>query len=81
MLKCNPKLTLPTLVIAFTGDNVVFSYATDSIYEQSPSKDKKKLEFDGDHVALPISKNPDYDGRRAALEAASKWIAERCPVR
>lgn len=81
VLQCSDKLTLPTLVVAFGGDNVVFSYMTDSIFEQSPAKDKAKLTFDGDHVGLPISKNPDYNGRAAAVEAVGKWVAERFGAR
>lgn len=80
-LRASPKLTLPTLVIAYAGDNVVFKSATDAIFAASPAKDKQHLTFDGDHMGLPTLREPNAEGRGPALRAVAKWIAERFPKR
>jgi hypothetical protein len=80
-LRCSSKLTLPTLVVAFSGDNVVFKSATDSIFAASPAQDKQQVTVDGDHVGLATLREPEKDGRAPALAAVSKWISERFPKR
>jgi pimeloyl-ACP methyl ester carboxylesterase len=80
-LRSSAKLTLPTLVVAYAGDNVVFKSATDRIFAASPAQDKQHLTFPGDHMGLPTLQAPNEDGRAPALAAVSKWIAERFPKR
>jgi hypothetical protein len=80
-LRCSDKLTLPTLVIAFAGDNVVFENATTGIFEASPAKDKQLCTFPGDHLGLPTRGCPDQDGRGPALAAVCRFLSERFPRR
>jgi hypothetical protein len=80
-LAVSPRLTLPTLVVAYAGDNVVFKSATASIFAASPAKDKQELTFDGDHMGLPTLRDPQSDGRAPALKAVASWISERFPKR
>ncbi len=76
-LDCLPKLTLPTLVVAYLGDNAVFSNHTDSIYERSPSRDKQIFRVSGDHLGYGPSGMRDRSGQNAALDRIVPWIKER----
>lgn len=76
-LDCLPKITIPTLVIAYTGDNAVFLPDIESIYEQSPADDKQLKHIDGDHLGLPNAAHPNAGGRPAALKELTGWLRER----
>lgn len=79
-LSCLPKITIPTLVLAYSGDNAVFTCDTDAIYEASPAKDKQKVTVDGDHLGLPTKAAPS-GGREPALRHVTEWLRERFPGR
>ncbi len=79
-LDCLPKVTIPTLVIAYSGDNAVFSCDTEAIYEQSPAADKETHTVPGDHLGLPTPKCPN-GGREQAMRIIGKWLGERFPGR
>ena len=76
-LDCLPKLTLPTLVVAYLGDNAVFSNHTDAIYERSPARDKTIRRVRGDHLGLGPAGMSDRSGQNAALDVIVPWIQER----
>jgi hypothetical protein len=76
-LDCLPKLTLPTLVVAYLGDNAVFSNHTDAIYERSPARDKQVFRVSGDHLGYGPSGMRDRSGQNAALDRIVPWIKER----
>jgi hypothetical protein len=76
-LDCLPKLALPTLVVAYLGDNAVFSNHTDAIYERSPAKDKQIHRVSGDHLGYGPSGMRDRSGQSAALDVIVPWIKER----
>jgi hypothetical protein len=76
-LDCVPKITVPTLVVAYDGDNAVFAYHTDAIYEASRAADKTKVTVAGDHLGYGPSGMADRSGQRAALDAIVPWIQER----
>jgi pimeloyl-ACP methyl ester carboxylesterase len=79
-LQCLPRITIPTLVVAYTGDNAVFSCDTDAIYQESPAADKKMVHVDGDHLGLPTPAAPE-GGREQALRHITEWLRERFPAR
>ena len=68
---------MPTLVVAYLGDNAVFSNHTDSIYERSPARDKQIRRVAGDHLGYGPSGMRDRSGQNAALDAIVPWIKER----
>lgn len=76
-LDCVPKITAPTLVVAYDGDNAVFSYHTDAIYDASRAADKQKVSVAGDHLGYGPGGMSDRSGQQAALDAIVPWIQER----
>ncbi len=76
-LECLPRVTIPTLVIAYTGDNAVFVCDTDAIYEQSPASDKAIHRIDGDHLGYGPGGQGDWSGREAALRVGVSWLQDR----
>jgi hypothetical protein len=76
-LACLPKVTIPTLVVAYTGDNAVFSCDTDAIYQQSPAPDKAIQRVRGDHLGYGPGGPGDRSGQEAALRAIVGWLRER----
>jgi len=76
-LDCIAQVTIPTLVVAYRGDNAVFRYHTDAVYEASPSRDKQLRQVPGDHLGFGPGGLGDRSGQRAALELIVPWIQER----
>jgi hypothetical protein len=76
-LECLPKLALPTLVVAYRGDNAVLSSHTDAIFERSPARDKRIARVPGDHLGYGPGGMRDRSGQNAALDVIVPWIQER----
>jgi pimeloyl-ACP methyl ester carboxylesterase len=70
-----PKLSLPTLVVVFTGDNACFPDTSEAMYAQSPAQDKHIDYADASHFGMPPT------GRQRALQIVVKWMNERFPGR
>ena len=70
-----PKLSLPTLIVAYTGDNACFPDESEAMYAQSPAQDKHIDFAEATHFGRPLS------GRQQALEKVTKWMRERFPGR
>lgn len=79
-LQCLPRVTIPTLVVSYTGDNAVFRCDTDALFEESPAADKQRAEVDGDHLGLPTPSAP-VGGREQALRHITEWLRQRFPAR
>jgi len=79
-LECIPSITIPTLVIAFTGDNVVFLPDLEAIHTRSGASDKSLHRVDGDHLGLPPRCNPNAAGRDGAMKIVTDWMRERFPA-
>lgn len=80
-LECLPRITIPTLVVAYSGDNAVPTSHTDAIHAQSPASDKTFHTVDGDHLGLPLESRPDHDGRAEAAKLVCGWLRDRFPAR
>lgn len=76
-LDCIGRIAEPTLVVAYSGDNAVFSYHTEGIHRASPAKDKTIRTVDGDHLGYGPDGMGDRSGQQAALELIVPWIQQR----
>jgi hypothetical protein len=76
-LDCLPRIVVPTLVVAYSGDNAVFNYHTNAIAESSPAADKEHHTVPGDHLGYGPKGMGDRSGQRAALEIIVPWIQKR----
>lgn len=76
-LDCLARVTIPTLVIAYTRDNAVFSCDTDAIYERSPADDKAMQRIAGDHLGYGPGGEGDRAGQREATRHIVAWLQER----
>jgi hypothetical protein len=64
-----PRMTLPSLVIQYTGDNGIFPSDTDLIADSLGAERVERRCFDADHYGFPVA-----SGRDAALEEIVSWI-------
>jgi hypothetical protein len=64
-----PRMTLPALVIGYTGDNGIYPSETDLIARSLGSKQVERRAIDGDHYGFPAER-----GRDGALEEIVAWI-------
>ena len=74
-----PKVTIPTLVSNYSGDNAIYPVYADMIYERSVAADKSRAQFEGDHFGLM----PDGMRKRDAGSAAAvilEWLQRRFPA-
>ncbi len=79
-LECIPKIRQPTLVISYTGDNVVWIPDLEAIHQASGASDKQMHYVDGDHLGLPPACKPGADGRTAAMRIVTSWLRDRFPA-
>ncbi len=63
------RMTLPALVIDYTGDNGIFPSDTEHIVASLGSRRSERRSFDADHYGFPAER-----GRDAALEEIVSWI-------
>jgi len=76
-LACLPRIDVPTLVIAFTGDNMIFPGELEQIYEHSPASDKAMHYVAGDHFGRPLPSDPDRGGRDEVDRILAAWLRAR----
>lgn len=75
-LDCLRKVTVPTLVITYDGDNAVMPCDTEAIFEQSPARRKKHVRVAGDHLGYGPKGAADRSGQREAAGVIAGWINE-----
>jgi len=74
------KVTVPTLVVYYTGDNCIYPGETRRLFEASPATDKQLHAVEGDHFGLPLRNRPNHPGgREPALKIITDWLKERFP--
>ena len=72
-----PKVTVPTLVIGFTGDNAILPSTARAMFEQSPAADKQLHYVKADHFGFPLPAHPDSGGRKEAGSIVAAWLQQR----
>ncbi len=74
------EVTVPTLVVYYTGDNCIYPGETRRLFEASPAADKQLHAVEGDHFGLPLRTKPNPPGgRERALQIITGWLRERFP--
>lgn len=76
-----PKVTIPTLVVNYTGDHAIYPQESEAIYHQSPARDKHLAHVDADHFGYPLKEKPHQGGREEAMRIIVQWLRERFPAR
>ncbi len=71
-----PRVTVPTLVISYTGDHAVFPSDAAAILECLGSADKTRLDVRGDHYGHALG-NDEPAGRDVALAGMIDWLRAR----
>ncbi|NRA01544.1 MAG: alpha/beta hydrolase [Myxococcales bacterium] len=66
------RMTLPALVLGYTGDNGIFPSDTERIAEALASPDLERAWADGDHYGLPAER-----GREPALQTVIDWLRRK----
>ena len=69
-------VTVPSLVIGYTGDNGVFRDDARLIFDSLGSTDKCLLEVDGDHYGFPLAGSDEW-GRDRAISDIVEWLREK----
>jgi pimeloyl-ACP methyl ester carboxylesterase len=75
-LACLPRITVPTLVIAFTGDNMIFPGDLERIHADSPAADKALHHVAGDHFGN-LPEGATNGGRAEACSLLADWLRAR----
>jgi hypothetical protein len=76
-----PKVTIPTLVVNYTGDHAIYPQESEMMYQQSPAQDKQLVHVDADHFGYPLKDKPTQGGRDSAMRIIVRWLRERFPAR
>jgi hypothetical protein len=76
-----PKVSVPTLVVNFTGDAGIYPFAAQAVFDQSPAKDKALARVDGDHFGFPLASKPNGGGREEAGKVVADWLRAHFPAR
>lgn len=76
-----PQVTVPTLVINYTGDHAIYPEESEAIYQRSPAKDKQFAQVDADHFGYPLPAKPHQGGRAESMKMITQWLRERFPAR
>jgi hypothetical protein len=79
LLDCLPKITVPSLILTYTGDNAIGPEVAELVHRESPAADKKFVAVVGDHFGYPVPSKPNQGGREAAIKVMVDWLGKRFP--
>jgi hypothetical protein len=74
-----PSVTVPTLVVCYTGDNAIYPVHAQSIIGTSLASDKSIVYVDGDHFGFPLPSAAEQDPRDTAMSHVVEWLRARYP--
>jgi hypothetical protein len=75
------NVTVPTLLLNYTGDNCAFPPLAEQLLEASGASDKELVFLEGDHFGYPNPDKPGEGGREAASRTVVSWLKDRFPAR
>lgn len=81
MLDNVARITVPTLVVNYTGDHSIYPEDSEAVLQHSAASDKQLINVDADHFGFPLSSKPNQGGRPAAGKAIVDWLQQRFPAR
>jgi hypothetical protein len=76
-LACLPKNTVPTLVMVFSGDNMIMPGELETLFERSPAHDKTLLYVDADHFGHGLPGQLGPGGRTEVCSQVVSWLQQR----
>jgi hypothetical protein len=79
LLDCLPKITVPSLILTYTGDNAIGPGVAELVHRESPAADKEFAAIVGDHFGYPVPSKPNQGGRAAAVKVMVDWLHQRFP--
>ncbi len=69
LAKTGPRMTLPALLIGYSGDNCIFPSDQDGLARSLGTEDLERVEIDADHYGFPSEA-----GREPAVAAMVDWL-------
>jgi hypothetical protein len=78
--RCGPEVTVPSLVVRLTGDQIGLPMIIREIYDSIGSADKDLIAVRGTHFGGPV-KPGEPSGFSLAVPAMIDWLSARLPLR
>lgn len=72
-----PRVTIPTLVANYAGDNAIYPASSETICEHSPASDKSRAQFEGDHFGLTPTFERKPRGPKSSATVILEWLRAR----
>ena len=73
-----PRITVPSLVVSYSGDNAIFPADTKASFNFLASEDKSLVDVAGDHYGYGVG-SQERTGAPRAVSAIVDWLDERFP--
>jgi hypothetical protein len=77
--KCGPELTLPTLMLEYTGDQAAFPSDMEAIYNGLGSTDKQRARVRGNHHGQALAEGEE-SGQEVAGRMVQEWLRALPPA-
>lgn len=74
-----PPISVPSLVISYTGDNAIFPADAQAAFDRLGSADKSLVEVAGDHYGFAVG-TQERSGAGLAAAALVDWLRQRFPA-
>jgi hypothetical protein len=71
--KCGPEITLPTLMLEYTGDQAAFPSDMDEIFASLESADKERVKVRGNHHGMALAQGEE-SGQVAVGRKVQQWL-------
>lgn len=78
-LRCAPAVTVPALLVEFSGDQACLPADADAMYAALGSDDLTRVTVDGTHFGAALREGSPTGNTLASAQIA-QWLAQRAPV-